>query len=239
MCTTLSKKGNCGNSTVISAALDKSTWSNNNGQNTRYRNSTCGIATGFISKRDNRRKHTYRSSWGNTMVKTTASVVMTKTSSKNCTYSVSTGNAAHCPDTNGTWRSTTTGENNLSRNCTSREWSKPCMTLGNTGLPTMKGNTAWKQQRRPWWTASVKNISCNCGTASARHRVVQMSVEKTSTVWTKTTRRHNTGNGTPRATEPKGALTTSRKGASTCLSGETCARNFADIFYTASGLRAE
>ena len=55
------------------------------------------------------------------MVKTTESVVMTKTSSKNHTYSVSTGNAAHCPDTNGTWRSTTTGENNLSRNCTSKE----------------------------------------------------------------------------------------------------------------------
>ena len=44
---------------------------------------------------------------------------MTKTSSKNCTYSVSTGNAAHCPDINGTWRCTTTGENNLSKNCTS------------------------------------------------------------------------------------------------------------------------
>ena len=33
--------------------------------------------------------------------------------------------------------------------------------------------------------------------------------------------------------------THSRKGAlATCLSGETCVRNIADIFYTASGLRA-
>ena len=46
--------------------------------------------------------------------------------------------------------------------------------------------------------------------------------------------------------QPKGRVggqrqtTHSRKGAlTTCLSGETCVRNIADIFYTASGLRAE
>ena len=69
-------------------------------------------------------------------------------------------------------------------------------------------------------------------------------------------RQHNTDKGHPKGNYPaserkprssarkrldrKDNTTHSRKGAlTTCLSGETCARNIADISYTASGLRAE
>ena len=87
----------------------------------------------------------------------------------------------------------------------------------------------WSDRAERWVKARFWRWLTASGRSDQSHRLAPVSI-------TPYTCHHNQREGW----EGKDKTTHSRKGAqTTCLSRETCARNIADIFYTASGLRAE
>ena len=95
----------------------------------------------------------------------------------------------------------------------------------------------WSDRAERWVKARFWRWLTASGRSDQSHRLAPVSI-------TPYTCHHNQREGW----EGKGKATHSRKGALTtvrpllvnaCLTGETCAKHFADICYTASGLRAE